>query len=773
MTPLPLCGNIRVMRTYGLDFKSDTLHRIRQTLNESPSISRRSLSRQICEWNDWTAASGRLKEAACRKALITLDKEGVIDLPHSDRSRRLEPRLKTVQTSSFHGSEFTCDLADLGRIEVEMVTSRYSKAFGVWKNLTDEYHYLGSGPLFGAQIRYLIHSSVYGYIGALSFSSAAWALRARDEFIGWTQGARRTNLQRVVCNSRFLLVPKIHVHNLASYLLSRCANRVAQDWMSRYGIEPVALETFVDPDRFSGTSYRAANWIHVGQTSGRRASERDNGGPKEIFLYPLRKDWQEILCTEPRLGLGQRSSAIDEPADWVEEELGTVELYDPRLSRRLFQLVRDFYGQPQAPIPQACGSHAKAKAAYRFFGNDRVTMNEVLRAHVESAVQRIKNHKVVLAVQDTTSVNYTTHRAAEGLGPISNRKDASIGLLVHDTMAFTTDGTPLGLLDVQCWARDPRDIGKKDRRKELPIEQKESMKWLRSYRATCEVQKICPETMLVSVGDRESDIYELFLEAAKNPDGPKLLVRCEQSRNRKTETAFLWEEMAKQPVAGIHVVHIPRKGCQLEREAKLEIRYAPVTLKPPKTKGYPSVKVWMVYAKEIDYSMAVKSPLKWMLLTTVEVHTLEDACERLGWYARRWGIEVYHRTVKSGCRIEDRRLESTEGLEACLAIDMIVAWRIYHLTKLGCEVPDHPCTIFFQEAEWKALYIFVNQGKKMPGKEPPTLREAIGMVASLGGFLGRKGDGEPGATVLWRGIQRLTDITNTFVVLRPYLKDDP
>lgn len=212
----------------------------------------------------------------------------------------------------------------------------------------------------------------------MSFSSAAWALMERDKFIGWTEGARRANLQRVVCNSRFLIIPTIEVHNLASHVLSQCANRIAQDWIICYGVEPVILETFVDPQRFSGTCYRAANWIHVGKTSGRRANERGNGGPKEIFLYPLRKDWQEILRKEPHIGLGQRSSDIDEPADWVEEELGTAQFYDPRLNRRLFQLTRDFYGQPQAPITQACETHAKAKAAYRFFENKRVSMDEVL-----------------------------------------------------------------------------------------------------------------------------------------------------------------------------------------------------------------------------------------------------------------------------------------------------------------------------------------------------------------------------------------------------------
>lgn len=758
------------MRICGLEFNRDVLHRIRQTLDETPSISRRSLALQVCEWNGWKAPSGRHKEAACRKALAVLESKGLVDLPHSERGRTLGPQCKGRQTCTPKVADIVCSLADMGRIDIEMVASCPSKSSMTWKSLMDEHHYLGSGPMVGAQIRYLIHSSVYGCIGGMSFSSAAWALRERDKFIGWTEGARRANIQRVVCNSRFLIIPRIDVHNLASHVLSRCADHIAQDWMSRYGVEPVMLETFVDPQRFLGTCYRAANWIHVGKTSGRRANERDNGGPKEIFLYPLRKNWQEILRTEPCIGPGQRTNSIDEPADWVEEELGTAQFYDPRLNRRLFQLTRDFYAQPQAPITQACGSHARAKAAYRFFENRRVSMDEVLSAHLESTIERIKPHNVVLAVQDTTSVDYTAHRGMEGLGPTGNKESSAIGLLVHDTMAFATDGTPLGLLNVQTWARDPQDKGR--RKDRLPIEQKESTKWLKSYRAVCEVQKACPGTMFVSVGDRESDIYELFLDAAKNPDGPKLLVRCARSRNRKTETELLWKEMARKPVAGMQVVQIPRRGCQLEREAKLEVRYAPVTLTPPERKNYPPVKVWMIYVQEINHPGSVKSPLEWMLLTTTEVNTLEDACERVAWYAKRWGIEVYHRTLKSGCRIEERRFDSTGSLEPCLAVDMVVAWRIFHLTKLGREVPDHPCTIFFQEAEWKALYILVNKTADLPAQEP-TMHEAVRMLACLGGFLGRKSDGHPGTTTLWRGLQRLEPAVAMYRFLLPQLKNGP
>jgi len=347
--------------------------------------------------------------------------------------------------------------------------------------------------------------------------------------------------------------------------------------------------------------------------------------------------------------------------------------------------------------------------------------------------------------------------APEGLGPINTTKDHGVGLVVHDTMAFSTEGTPLGLLDVQCWARDAEEAGKSKKRHRLPIEEKESAKWLRSYRAVAEVQALCPRTQLVSVGDREADIHELFLEAQQLKGGPKLLVRAEQSRNRKVveedEAALLWERMSAEPVAGYLDLQIPRKGSRAARKAFLEVRHARVTLRPPQGKKLDPVEAWAVFAQEVYHGPEVTSPLEWMLLTTVPVASFEDATERLRWYSRRWGIEVYHRVIKSGCRIEDRQLGEAGRIESCLAIDLVVAWRVFWLVRQGRETPAVPCDVFFEADEWQVLWAVVR--KEPPPKEPPALRDAVRMVAKLGGFLGRKCDGEPGTTTMWRGLERL------------------
>ncbi|MBF8288916.1 MAG: hypothetical protein HW381_2024 [Candidatus Rokubacteria bacterium] len=372
----------------------------------------------------------------------------------------------------------------------------------------------------------------------------------------------------------------------------------------------------------------------------------------------------------------------------------------------------------------------------------------------------------MLAVQDTTTLNYTAHPATEGLGPINTTKDQGVGLLLHDTLAFSVAGTPLGLVDVQCWARDPAQARtKRAQRNHLPIEAKESVKWLQSYRAAAAVQRLCPQTLVVSVGDREADLHELFHEAQQTEAGPKLLVRAERTRQRQVEAepaeehAYLWTKMAAAPVAGHQEIAIPRQGARLARTATLAVRYAAVTLKPPQErnpKQLGGVAAWAVYAREVEPPPEVAAPLEWMLLTTVPVTTFAEATERLQWYTRRWGIEVYHRVLKSGCRIEDRQLARAERLESCLAIDMVVAWRIFWLVKQGRETPNVPCDVVLAEDEWKALYATVRHAA--PPATPPPLRDAVRMIAALGGFLGRPRDGEPGTITVWRGLERLDNI---------------
>lgn len=513
-----------------------------------------------------------------------------------------------------------CNLDELGKIEIVRVANWKDENYKIWRELIEEYHYLKQGKLYGLQIKYLIKSEYYGWIGALSFSSPAWRLEARDKWIGWNEEKRLKNLSRIVCNSRFLIIPQIRVKNLASHVLSLSMKQLKRDWWEQYGTEPVLVETFVEKGRFSGVCYQSANFQYVGETRGRGRQDKRNEYAlpvKGIYLYPLSRGIRELLCEEEVF----ESEQAKTPADWVEEEFNQARLGDLRLKKRLFEITRDFYANPQANIPQASQSRARTKAAYRFMDNKKSKMENILSSHYESTINRVKGEEVLLAVQDTTSLNYSLHPATEDLGPIGSKREEIIGLMVHDTMAFNLEGTPLGLLDVQCWARDIEEYGRKHKRHKLPIEDKESYKWLKSFKVVSEVQKRCPKTFIVSLGDRESDIYELFALALEDAKNPKLLVRAEYNRNLADEEKHLWDYLRGKPTSGIQRIRVPRKGNQPSREAELTIQYSEVELNPPKGKASKGkIKVWAILAEEKDPPANVK-PLTWMLITTIPVNT--------------------------------------------------------------------------------------------------------------------------------------------------------
>lgn len=741
-------------------------------LNESGrDRSRRALARELCVWLDWKGPSGRWQTTNARIAVKRLEASGQVQLPkparafapRDGRTRCSPPALPPLP--AIRGA-----LAQIGPVELVLVGSRHSQASAQCQQLLRQFHPLGE-RLCGAQLRYLLRCP-QGVLGVLTFSAAARRLRARDRWIGWSEEARRENLHRVVNNTRFLLRPGVEVRHLASHVLGQAARRLPGDWQQRYGYAPWLLETFVEKSAYRGTAYRAANWLELpAPTAGRGrndAGHRADKTPKRIFLFPLHRETRDALRQrpeKPRLAppparLPPAPPAA--PADWAEEELGGARLGDRRLNRRLCLVARDFYARPQSNVPQSCnGDRARSKAAYRLFDHPDVNLATVLQPHQAATAARLARETVVLAVQDTTTLNYSTHPATERLGPIGPARDGVVGLLVHDTMAFNLAGTPLGLLDVQCWARDPAQFGQSKKRQHLPLEQKESVKWLRSVEAVARLQSHCPQTQIVSVGDREADLYELFVWATAQPGRPQLLIRAEHNRCVQEEHGYVWEHLAAQPLAGIKPVRLPRRAQRAARTAELEVRFAQVELRPPATRSrLPNVRLWAVWAREVGAPAGVE-PVEWMLWTTLPVADFAQAQEKLDWYTRRWGIEVYHRTLKSGCQIETRQLGHAERIEGCLAIDLIVAWRIFHLTKLGRETPDVPCTVYFEELEWKALVGYIRQ-TPIPPKAPPSLREATRMVASLGGFLGRKGDAEPGTQTIWLGLQRLDDISTAW-----------
>ncbi|MBS1270836.1 MAG: hypothetical protein MAG794_01804 [Gammaproteobacteria bacterium] len=269
------------------------------------------------------------------------------------------------------------ELKALGPIELIPVAQGDRGHNRIWRGLIERYHPLASGALCGAQIRYLVASAEHGWLGALGFSAPAWRVAARDRFIGWDDTSRQAHLQQVVANTRFVLLPHVQVPHLASHVLGRCLRRLASDWQARYGIRPALVETYVDPSRYRGTCYRASNWRYVGATQGRGRQDRGHEGRepvKAVYVYPLCRDWRA------RLG-GRASPPAPAAGDWADQELGGVALGDRRLNRRLRTLARDVYAQPQAQLPQACGTRAKTKAAYRLLDHPKSRMQTLLHSH--------------------------------------------------------------------------------------------------------------------------------------------------------------------------------------------------------------------------------------------------------------------------------------------------------------------------------------------------------------------------------------------------------
>ncbi len=442
-------------------------------------------------------------------------------------------------------------------------------------------------------------------------------------------------------------------------------------------------------------------------------------------------------------------------APWALSEVGAARLGDPRRTQRLATLLSDLAVRPGDGIPAACATPAATKGAYRLLANEAIVADEVVAAHIAATTERVRGEPTILALQDTTLLDFTAHPALAGAGPLAH--PAQTGLLVHSVLAATRDGVPLGLLHQRRWARDPETVGKRATRRQRPTAEKESQRWLDAQAAT---QAAVPAgTPVITVADREADIYDLFAQA-RAPDHD-LLIRATHNRRIGEETAYLWEAVAAAPVGDVVPVAVGRRADRAPREAWLTLRWVPVTVQPPRNRpqraALAPVPLVALLAEE-PAPPPGEVAIRWLLLTTWPVANGEAALACVRWYAQRWLVERYHYALKSGCRIEALQLRTTERLERALAVYAIVAWRLLWLTYLARADPEQPCTVALSDAEWHVLYRTRHPRAALPARPPP-LGQAVRWIARLGGFLDRRGDGEPGLKVLWRGLRRLEDLT--------------
>ena len=431
---------------------------------------------------------------------------------------------------------------------------------------------------------------------------------------------------------------------------------------------------------------------------------------------------------------------------WAATELAGADLGDARLNRRLVRVAEQLGAQPGASIPVACGGWAETQAAYRLLAHDNVEWESVLAPHWDCSVERLRAHRVVLCLQDTTELDFTSQPGISGLGPLSYLRQH--GLYVHPTLAVTPDGIPLGVLDAWLWARDRETFGEDKRH--WPIEAKESMRWLEGFERCAELAATLPDTRLVYVADRECDIHE-FMVRAGHWLGIDWLIRASHNRCL-AEGDKLWERLAKSPVLGEVMFTLPARPGRPSRPVVLTVQAQLVTLRP---KGGKPITVTALRARE-EAPPANVEPLDWRLLTNRPADTLGQAAELLQWYGSRWSIEVFFRILKTGCRVEALQLSTLERLEPALALYLIIAWRIQYLTLLGRATPDLPCEAVLDPAEWQAVYVAIH--RQPPPVTPPPLSVMLRWIARLGGYLGRKHDGPPGPKALWIGLQRARDL---------------
>jgi hypothetical protein len=687
-------------------------------LQDDPQPSRHALAKELCRRLDLRDGKGEWQMATTSKALRELAEEGLWRLPkpRSQGGKTWHPtRLNHPVAAPLDVPELLQDVRGLRLIEV-----MDQEHLRIWNELMLEEHPLKDCRLVGRQLRYLLGSD-HGWLGGIGFGSAALYLEGRDDWIGWNSSQHGQYLERVLNMNRFLIRPMVRCANLASHALSLCAQQASRDFQRRYGLRPWLLESFVETPTYEGSCYQAANWIRVGQTKGRGRNGPNHAvkSIKDVYLYALVKDFHKQVGVKPPTISPLSAESGLEGAGWAELEFGDCELGDDRLTRRLVKIARDQAAQPGGSYAQAIGGQRdELKGYYRFLNNEREEMDleKLLQSHRARTIRRMSRESTALIVQDSTDLNYSTRSHCQDLGQIGTNQTGakSRGLRLHSSLALSAEGLPLGMAQLQGCA--PESAKGKDPQR--PIEQKDSYRWLEGFEEAMKIAALLPQTRIVSMADREGDMFELF-HYRRSQTGRKaeLLVRAKTDRCLEETERKLFAELAAAPLAKRISLPVPRQrehvglpsesgrpGLQA-REARVEIRFKEVLLSAPntsQTRHLQPIKIWAIYLVEKHPPQGAE-PLEWLLLTTMEVRSVKQARKIIRWYCRRWRIEEWHRVLKSGCKILEHQNRTAETLLRAIAIDAVIAWRIMLLALLGREVPELPCEVLFNPIECEVL----------------------------------------------------------------------
>lgn len=454
----------------------------------------------------------------------------------------------------------------------------------------------------------------------------------------------------------------------------------------------------------------------------------------------------------------------------IAEELCGINLGDKRLNDRSVRVIEALAANPESSVNGACDAWGDTLGAYRFFKNSAVTPEKILKPHVDATRRRIQEHPVVLVLQDTTELDLTKHppEDAECLNKVSR-----FGFYDHTHLAVTPDGLCLGVVGAESFARTPESLGKTDERASLPIEEKESFRWLEGYRLASQLTSECPETQIVSVADCEADIYDIFLEAESHSTPADFVIRAKENRStpeRDPDSGPAVYHKVRDQVAASEVrirktINLPRTPKREARNAEVEIRAKTVVVKPPHARSsLPQVTYNVVLVEEVG-GPGDGTDVCWVLLTTLPIDSVEDVLRVIEYYVARWTIEVYFRVLKTGCRVEEMQLEATERIQNCLAFYRIIAWRVMYLTHLNRTCPSLPCTAVFDACEWKSVWRVATK-EDLP-EAPPPLGEFMRLLTRLGGYNNRRTEAPPGPQPVWIGLRRMTDFATAWLAFGP------
>ena len=708
--------------------EQNSIESIGRLLRENVYAYRSTFADAVCQQFGFYDARGGVQRSGCIKALRELERLGHFALPPASamgaKGAKRPRRLGAPVEDPHDVPEQAGDVRELCLTKVDTLA-----LMRIWNEMMLCEHPQGAGPLVGAQMRYLI-GSAHGWRGGLGFGAAAIQLAARDQWIGWEVAKRREHLHRIVAMSRFLIRPSVRCQNLASRVLGTVLRRIEVDFQAQYGYRPWLIESFVETERFAGTSYQAANWMEIGKTRGRGRQDREHRNAKSvkaIYVYPLDAAFRQRMGgVEPVVAGALELAEGVEGDGWAAQEFGGAKLGDRRLSERLVQSARTLATMPgQAFSGVARGDWAAVKGYYRLIDqpdDSQVTVEAILAPHRARTVQRMKAHPTVLCIQDGSDLNYSGLARCEGLGVMGANQTGArgSGLHLHSTLVVSTEGLPIGVLKAQFTAPAAKSAEDARYASVQPIEQKKTFAWIAGLRDCVKLQHELPETRQVCVMDREADFFELFDEQRKTGK-VDLLVRARHDRTMLDDTR-LFDTVRQSPVQSPLQIVVPRQSARPkkskqkartaseQRSAEVALRFMRIVLPPPadaKAKAAP-ITVWVVHVLEPSPPADTK-PLEWFLLTSCAINSVDDAQACLRWYCLRWRIEDWHRVLKTGCRIEDLAHHTADRLERAISINLVIAWRIMLMTLLGRACPELPAGVLLSDLEIKVLQAYAQK----------------------------------------------------------------